>query len=110
MTAYNLALFVHVVGALALGAANAVLLAGLIAMRRAPTLAHLCLGLHLARQAGWLTPLAALLLLAPAIYLVASAWGWTTPWIGVALGAVLVPPLCASFHHKPNRRTDHETA
>ena len=92
MTAYNLALFVHVVTALALGAANAILLAGLIEMRRAPTLQHLRLGLHLARRAGRLTPLVALLLLAPAMYLVASAWGWTTPWIDVALGAVLVPP------------------
>lgn len=93
MTAYTLALFVHIAGALALGTTTAISLVGLIAMRRAPTAEQARLWARFARQAGRLTPLAALLLLAPGVYLVVSAWGWATPWIDISLGAVLILPL-----------------
>ena len=101
MTAYTLALFVHITGALALGTTDAIILVGLIAMRRAPTVEQARLWARFARQAGRLTPLAALLLLAPGVYLVVSAWGWATPWIDVALGAVLVLPLLRSTVIEP---------
>lgn len=93
MTLYTFALFLHVLGALALGAANALLLAGLTRTRRASTVAELRLWTGLAEGTGRMMPLAALLLLVPAVYLVVSAWGWATPWIDVALGALVVMAL-----------------
>jgi hypothetical protein len=64
-------------------------------MRRASTAEQVRQGIRLARRTIRLFPLAALLLLAPADYLVASAWAWATPRIVGALGAGLVPP-CSS--------------
>ena len=101
MTAYTLALFVHITGALALGTTDAIILVGLIAMRRAPTVEQVRLWACFARQAGRLTPLAALLLLVPGAYLVVSAWGWATPWIDVSLGAVVALPLLRSAVLEP---------
>lgn len=87
MTLYTLALFVHVLGALALGAANALLLVGLTRARRVSTVEELRLWSRLAEGTGRMFPLAALLLLVPGVYLVVAAWGWGTPWLDVSLGA-----------------------
>lgn len=90
MTFYTLALFLHILGALTLGAIDALLLAGLTGVRRASTVEELRLWGSLAERTGRVIPLAALLLLVPGVYLVFAAWGWTTPWIDTALGAIVV--------------------
>jgi hypothetical protein len=97
MTLYTLALFLHVVGALILGASNALLLTGLIQARRASTVEELRLWSGLALGTGRMTPLAALLLLVPGVYLVFAAWGWTTAWIDVSLGALVLLALLGRF-------------
>lgn len=107
MTLYTFALFLHVLGALALGAAKVLLLAGLARACRSSTVAELRLWSGLADRTGRMFPLLALLLLVPAVYLVVAAWGWATPWIDVALGAlvaiallgrVAVGPRLAALH------------
>jgi Predicted integral membrane protein (DUF2269) len=97
MTLYTLALFLHVLGALVLGAANALLLAGLIQARRASTVEELRLWSGLALGTGRMTLPAALLLLVPGIYLVFAAWGWATPWIDVSLGVLVILALLGRF-------------
>jgi hypothetical protein len=93
MAFYTLALFLHVVCALALGAADALLLVGLVQARRASTVAELRVWSGLAESTGRMIPLVALLLLVPGIYMVVAAWGWATPWIDVALGALVALAL-----------------
>lgn len=90
MTLYTLALFLHICGALALGAIDALLLIGLMGLRRASNVEETRLWSGLAERTGRVIPLTALLLLVPGVYLVFAAWGWTTPWIDTALGAVVV--------------------
>lgn len=90
MTLYTLALFLHICGALALGAIDALLLIGLTGVRRASTVEETRLWSGLADRTARVIPLAALLLVVPGVYLVFAAWGWTIPWIDTALGAVLV--------------------
>jgi hypothetical protein len=97
MTLYTFALFLHVLGALVLGAVNALLLAGLLRARQASTVEELRLWSALAHGNVRVVPLAVLLLLVPAVYLVVAAWGWTTPWIDVALGAVVIMALLGRF-------------
>ena len=97
MTLYTVALFLHVLGALALGAVIALLLAGLMRARQASTVEELRLWSGLAHGNVRVVPLAVLLLLVPAVYLVVAAWGWTTPWIDVALGAVVIIALLGRF-------------
>jgi hypothetical protein len=93
MTLYTLALFLHVLGALILGAADAFLLLSLTRARRASTVGELRLWSGLAGETGRIMPLAALLLLVPGVYLVFAAWGWTTAWIDVSLGALVLLAL-----------------
>lgn len=90
MTLYTLALFLHILGALGLGATDALLLAGLTGVRRVSTVEELRLWSGLAERTGRVIPLAALLLFVPGVYLVFAAWGWTTPWIDISLGALVV--------------------
>lgn len=107
MTLYTFALFLHVLGAFALGATKALLLVDLVQARRSTTVAELRLWSGLADRTGRIFPLLALLLLVPAVYLVVAAWGWATPWIDVALaalvaiallGRVAVGPRLAALH------------
>lgn len=95
MTLYTLALFLHICGALTLGAINALLLIGLMGVRRASNVEETRLWSGLAERTGRVIPLTALLLVVPGVYLVFAAWGWTTPWIDTALGAVVVLGLLA---------------
>src|SRR5690242_3844784 len=93
MTLYTVALFLHILGAVTIGAADALLLVGLLRARGARTVAEVRLWSGLAEGSGRMIPLAVIVLLLPAVYMVVTAWGWATAWIDVALGALLILPL-----------------
>ena len=78
--AYNLALFLHIVSALALGGANAIVIASVIQARRARTIPQLRLWLGLMRSSGRIPQFAGLLLIASGLYLAITAWGWQTAY------------------------------
>ena len=93
MTLYTVALFLHILGAVTIGAADALLLVGLLRARGARTVAEVRLWSGLAEESGRMIPLAVIVLLLPAVYMVVTAWGWATAWIDIALGALLILPL-----------------
>src|SRR5262245_33792170 len=110
MSLYALALFLHVLGALALGAGNALLLTGLLQARRASTAEELRLWSRLALGTGRTSLLSALLLLVPGVYLVVAAWGWTIPWIDASLGVVVILALLGRFALGPRLAALHRGA
>src|SRR5262245_44959219 len=110
MAFYTLALFLHVVGALTLGAAEALLLVGLAQARRASTVAELRVWSGLAESTDRVIPLAALLLLVSGIYMVVAAWGWATPWIDVSLGAFVALALLGGAVLGPRLAAVHASA
>jgi hypothetical protein len=85
VSAYNLALFVHVLGVVALFVAIGVQQWGGAQVRRADTLEHLRLWLGLVGASQNLYPAAIVLLLAGGLFMAGTAWSFTTPWIVVAL-------------------------
>lgn len=85
MSAYNVALFVHVLGVVALFVAIGVQQWGGAQVRRAATLEHLHLWLGLVGASQNLYPAAIVLLLAGGLFMAGTAWSFTAPWIVVAL-------------------------
>jgi hypothetical protein len=110
MTLYNVALFLHILGAVAIGAADVLLLAGLLRARGAHTVAELRLWSGLAEGSGRMIAPAVVVLLVPAMYMVVTAWGWTTAWIDVALGALLILPLLGRIVLSPRLNALHTGA
>lgn len=95
--AYNVALFLHIVGVLALFAAFGVLLAGMVGMLRASTVERARAGAGLAHGIGPVFPIPNALILLAGLYMAATEWGWTTPWIDVSLVGLLVMALLGRF-------------
>lgn len=87
---YHIALFVHVFGAMAMFAAAGVVLTGTALLRRAQTVEQLRERAALANSVDKLFPFIILVILAPAIYMVFTTWGWTTAWIDIALMILLL--------------------
>lgn len=90
MLRYLIALFVHVFGAMAMFAAAGVVLTGTALLRCAHTVEQLRERAALANSVDKLFPFIILVILAPAIYMVFTAWGWTTAWIDTALIILLL--------------------
>ncbi len=101
MAIYNYALFLHIIGALTLGVANAVTLLVFSGIRSASATTEMRFWGGLARRTRPLTTISAVVLLLSGVYMAFVAWGWTTPWIDISfalmvamavLGARLVGP------------------
>lgn len=93
MTLYPYALFLHVVGALALGAANVVTLLVFSGIRGATTVTNIRFWGSVARRTRQLTAVSPVVLLLSGAYMVFTAWGWTTPWIDVSLALMVAMAL-----------------
>jgi hypothetical protein len=90
MSYYGIALFLHVVGALMLFVAVGLNFLSMLRMRRAEEMSRFREWALLGRQAGRIIPIAILLIMIGAFYMVTFAWGWGTAWIDVALGTFLL--------------------
>ncbi len=93
MTLYPYALFLHIVGALALGASNVVILLVFSGIRGATTVANVRFWGTVARRTRQLTAFSPIVLLLSGAYMVFTAWGWTTPWIDVSLALMIAMAL-----------------
>jgi hypothetical protein len=88
--AYDVVLFVHLLGVVTLFAAFGIFQLGGARLRRAATVDHLRLWLGLLRATTATFPIALLVILAAGLYLADDAWSFSTPWVVVAFVAVVV--------------------
>lgn len=90
MTAYEFALFVHLLGVVTLFGAIALVETAGVRLRRAASVEHVRLWVGLTRSAAPLFPVALLLVLGSGLFMAADAWTFTTPWVVVAIVGVVV--------------------
>lgn len=90
MRAYDVALFVHLLGAITLFVAFGIMQRGGVRVRRAETLDHVRLWLGLLKTTPAMFPAAFVMILVAGLYMTAEAWTFTTPWVVVALVVVAV--------------------
>lgn len=86
---YNIVLFLHILGAVIMFMAIAILAVAMLSMLHAKDTAGIRLWSKLAVKIDALFPLSTLIILVPAFYLVFSTWGWGIAWINVSLAALL---------------------
>lgn len=96
MAIYNYALFLHIVGALTLGVANAVTLLVFSGIRSANATAEMRFWGSLARRTRSLTTISAVVLLLSGGYMAFVSWGWATPWIDVSLALMIAMAVLAA--------------
>lgn len=82
---YALALFIHILGAMALFVAISLIIVAFVRMRQASTLEQVREWATILQAAGKSMIFLALIILVPAFYMVSVAWGFTTPWVMAAL-------------------------
>lgn len=82
---YNLALLVHILGAIGLFSAVSLVVVAFTRMRQASTLEQIRDWAAVAQVAGKSLVFISLVILAPALYMVMVAWGFTTPWVLASL-------------------------
>jgi uncharacterized membrane protein len=87
---YNVVLFLHILGAVIMFMAVAILATAMLSMLHTKETARIQLWSNLAVKIDGLFPLSTLIILAPALYLVFSTWGWGMAWINVSLVALLI--------------------
>ena len=90
MTAYQIALFIHLLALLAATAASAIV--HLAAHRRAaaPTLRNSMEWGKLMGSTARVFPIAVVALIATGLYMVAGRWSWTTGWVDAGLGGAIL--------------------
>jgi hypothetical protein len=88
--AYDVVLFVHLLGVVTLFAAFGIFQLGGARLRRAATMDHLRLWLGLLRPTGAIFPIALLVILVAGLYMADDAWSYSTPWVVVAFVAVVL--------------------
>ncbi|HEY7021191.1 MAG TPA: hypothetical protein VH349_08740 [Ktedonobacterales bacterium] len=87
---YSIALYVHVLGAIGLFCAISLIVAALLQMRRASSPEQVREWIAVAQFAGKSIVFIALVILVPALYMVAISWAFTTPWVMAALIAFIL--------------------
>jgi hypothetical protein len=90
MTAYEFALFAHLLGVVTLFAAIALVEAAGARLRRSADVQHVRLWVDLTRTAAPLFPVALLTVLGSGLFMAADSWTFTTPWVVVAIAGVVV--------------------
>ena len=89
MSAYNVALFFHVLGVVALFVAIGIQQWGGAQVRRAASLEHVRLWVGFVQASQNLYPPAVVLVLAGGLFMAGKAWSFTTPWIVVGLSGLV---------------------
>ncbi|MGI2328978.1 DUF2269 family protein [Planococcus sp. YIM B11945] len=87
---YNVVLFLHILGAVTMFMAMAILTVAMLSMLQAKETIAIRQWSSLAVKTDALFPLSTLIILLPGLYLVFAAWGWGTAWINVSLAVLLV--------------------
>ncbi len=110
MSMYSIFLFLHVSGAIGYFISSGVWLLGLPMLRRAQRVEQVRTIASLIAQSGPVSGISLLLLLVTGLYMVASAWGFTTGWIDVALISLALIALCGAALIEPRRRAINRLA
>lgn len=90
MNFYNIMLFLHIGGVLAMFFSHGVIHYGVRLMRQAQTSEQLRERGGMTMSSKILLPLSNLLIIISALYMVFYAWNWTTAWINISLIALLL--------------------
>ncbi len=90
MSLYNVALFLHVLGATGYSVATFISPLGLRSLRRAQRVEQARALLNLLEATGPISGISLLIVLVTGVYMASTAWGWRTPWIDVALVSFLL--------------------
>lgn len=98
MPLYQIALFLHILGALGFFIAVGVFYAAVLGVRRAKTIGALRLWTSAAAGVSRiLFPISFLVIVIAGIYMVVTVWGERAPWAGVALVAFIVLAIGATI-------------
>lgn len=90
MTGYSIALFVHIIGVIVMFIALGIGQRTGLRMRGAASVDHARLWMGLLKVTTPMFPTALVLLLGSGLFMTAEAWSFTTPWVAVAVTAVVV--------------------
>jgi len=98
MPYYQIALFLHILGALGFFIAIAILYTSVLGVRRAQTVQQIKLWTGAAAPAiRLLFPIASLVILVAGLYMVVTVWGEKAQWAGVALIAFLLLAIASAL-------------
>lgn len=98
MPTYQIALFLHILGALGFFIAIGVFYTAVLGVRRAKTVGPLRIWIGAAASvSGILFPISSLVILVAGIYMLVTFWGERAPWAGVALTAFIILAIGATF-------------
>ena len=90
MTLYTVTLFLHLLSVVAAFSATALIHLGLVRMRKAERTSDARDALMIAARWGRMMPLIGLALLLTGAIMTQNRWTWTTPWIDVSLGGLIL--------------------
>lgn len=110
MLFYQLALFIHVMGALTLFIAVGLNFASMLRMRQARTIERLAEWARVGLLAGRMIPVAILFISGGAIYMVTVAWGWQTAWVDVVLATFIGHAVVVQAIENPRLSKLHKGA
>ena len=110
MSFYQLALFIHVMGALTLFGAVALNFASMLRMLQARNVARLSDWARLGLQAGRIIPIALVFIVGSGLYMVSTVWGWQTPWVDVVLATVIGHGIAVQAIENPRLNKLHKDA
>ncbi len=98
MPLYQIALFLHILGALGFFIAIGVFYAAVLGVRRAQTVGSIRLWTGAAAGVSRiLFPISFLVIVIAGIYMVVTVWGERAQWAGVALIAIIILAVAATF-------------
>jgi len=100
----NLALFLHVIGAIGYSAGVIITLLGLVALRRAQRVEQVRTLVGLVGLSDPVAIVSALLILSAGIYMTVTVWGWQTAWINVALVTIVLLAALGVAVIEPRRK------
>lgn len=90
MSGYGIALFIHLLGVITLFGGIALQQRGAARLRDATTVEEVRLWMGFLRPTGQMMPAALLILLASGLYMTARAWTVGTPFVAIAIVAILL--------------------
>lgn len=89
-TLYPIALFIHILGAIAYFVIFGIVYASVLGIRQARTIAAVRLWAGATKAVERLNPISSLCILVAGIYMVVVAWGWQADWAFIALGVYVL--------------------
>ncbi len=110
MNVYFLALFAHIVSAIAVFIGMGLEWVSLLRLRGAQTVAQVREYTSLTSVQAKLVVGGAAVLFVAGVYMTITRWGWQTPWIQIALGTLILEAALGGVVHTPRFKAIYEAA